>query len=148
MFRKREFSMEWDGVTKGRGRTNVGVPQGSPLPPVIFLIFMAPILEEIEAKLTAELQTNIEIPSYGDDILVCILDKEKKGDMKAKLDQANMIVNQTAAKWTLPLEKDKRETIIFNPGSTGSGKRKTRAEVERVKWLGIILDKTLEFDHH
>ena len=100
MFRKREFSMEWDGVTKGRGRTNVGVPQGSPLSLVIFIIFMAPILEEIEAKLTADLKTNIEIPSYVDDILVCILNKEKKGDIKVQLDQANMIVNQIAAKWT------------------------------------------------
>ena len=147
-FREREFSMEWDGVTKGRGRTNVGVPQGSPLSPVIFLIFMAPILEEMEAKLTAELQTNIEIPSYVDDILVCILDKEKKGDMKAKLDQANMIVNQTAAKLTLPLQKDKHETTVINAGGTGSGKRKKRAQVKRVKWLGIILDEPLEFDHH
>ena len=146
--RERECSMEWDGVTKGRGRTNVGVPQSSPLSPVIFLIFMEPILEEMKAKLTSELQTNIKIPSYVDNILVCILDKEKKGDMKAKLDQANMIVNQTAAKWTLPLEKDKHETIVFNPGGTGSGKRKKRAEVERLKWLGILLDETLEFDHH
>ena len=147
-FREREFSMEWDGVTKGRGRTNVGVPQGSPLSLVIFIIFMAPILEEMEAKLTAELQTNIEIPSYVDDILVCILDKEKKGDMRAKLDQANMIVNQTAAKWTRPLEKDKHETIVFNRGGTGNWKRKQIAEVERVKWLAIILGETLEFDYH
>ena len=147
-FREREFSIEWDGAIKGRGKTNVAVPQGSPLSPVIFLIFIAPILEEMEAKLIAELQTKIEIPSYVDDILVCILNKEKKGDIKVQLDQANMIVNQIAAKWTLPLEKDKHETIVFNPGGTGSGKRKKRAEVERVKWLGIILDKTLEFDHH
>ena len=41
-----------------------------------------------------------------DDILVYILDKDKKGEMKANLDQANIIVNQIAAKWTLPLEKD------------------------------------------
>ena len=61
-FREREFSMEWVGVINGTGRTNVGVPQGSPLSPVIFLIFMAPILEEMEAKLIAELKTNIEIP--------------------------------------------------------------------------------------
>ena len=54
---------------------------------------MAPILQEMEAKLTAELKTNIEIPSYVHDILVCILDKDKKGDMKVKLDQANMIIN-------------------------------------------------------
>ena len=59
----------------------------------------------MEAKLIAELQTNIEIPCYVDDILVCILNKEKKADMKAKLDQANMIVNQIAAKWTLPQER-------------------------------------------
>ena len=116
--------MERDGVTKGRGRTNLGVPLGSPLSPVIFLIFMAPILEEMGAKLTAELQTNIEIPSYVDDILVCILDKEMKGDMKAKLDQANMIVNQTAAKWTLPLEIDKHETIVLNTGVLAVGRER------------------------
>ena len=47
-FREREFTMEWDGKVRGKGRTNVGAPQGSPLWPVIFLIYMAPILEEME----------------------------------------------------------------------------------------------------
>ena len=47
--------MEWDGAIKGRGRINIRVPQGSPLFPVIFLIFMAPILEEMEPKPTAKL---------------------------------------------------------------------------------------------
>ena len=35
-----------------------------------------------------------------------------------------------------------------NPGGRGSGKRKKRTEVEKVKWLGIIIDENLEFDHH
>ena len=109
---------------------------------------MAPILEEMESKLTVKLQTEIEILSELDYILVCILDKDKKGEIKANLDQANKIINQTAAKWTLPLEKDKHETIVFNLGGTGSGERKKTAEVEKVKWLGIILDETLEFDNH
>lgn len=30
LFRDREFSMEWDGTIRGRGKTSVGVPQGSP----------------------------------------------------------------------------------------------------------------------
>ena len=47
---------------------------------------MAPILEEMDLSLTPELQTDIEIPSYMEDILVCILLKAKTGDMKAKLD--------------------------------------------------------------
>ena len=68
--------------------------------------------------------------------------------MKAKLDQANKIINQTAAKWTLLLEKEKHETIVFNPGGPGSGTRQKRAEVERAKWLGVILDETLEFGHY
>ena len=66
----------------------------------------------MEAKLTAELKIKIEIPSYVDDILVCILDKDKKGDMKSKLGQANMIVNEIAPKWTFLLEKDKHETML------------------------------------
>jgi len=35
---KREFLVSWDGKDRGMGRTNLGVPQGSPLSPVIFLI--------------------------------------------------------------------------------------------------------------
>ena len=46
--KKRSFKVSWDGVARGEGKTNLGVPQGSPLSPVIFLIWMAPILEEME----------------------------------------------------------------------------------------------------
>ena len=48
----------------------------------------------------------------------------------------------------LPLEKEKHEEIVFIQGGVGSGKRKRRSEVEKVKWLGIIVDDTLDFDHH
>ena len=54
-FRKRIFDIEWDGEKIGQGNTNVGVPQGSPLSPVIFLIFMAPILEEMELIIAQDL---------------------------------------------------------------------------------------------
>ena len=37
-FRAREFELEWDGKVRGKGKTNIGAPQGSPLSPVIFLI--------------------------------------------------------------------------------------------------------------
>ena len=44
-FQPRIFEVEWDRKVRGRGSANVGVPQGSPLSPVIFLIWMAPIIE-------------------------------------------------------------------------------------------------------
>ena len=42
------FAVSWDGKDRGVGKTNVGVPRGSPVSPVVFLIWMAPILEEME----------------------------------------------------------------------------------------------------
>ena len=83
---------------------------------------------------------NIEIPSYVDDILICVLDKEGKMEMKKELKQVDMVVNRVAEKWNLPLEKEKHEEIVFNSRGKGSGRKKKRAETERVKWLGIIID--------
>ena len=37
-FKARQFEVEWDGIVRGKGRTNVGTPQESPISPVIFLI--------------------------------------------------------------------------------------------------------------
>ena len=37
---------------------------------------------------------------------------------------------------------------MFNQEGVGSGKRKRRSEVEKVKWLSIIVDDTLDVDHH
>ena len=48
---ERSFGVSWDGKDRGVQKTNVGVPQGSPLSPVVFLIWMAPILEEMERRI-------------------------------------------------------------------------------------------------
>jgi len=42
--------MEWDGRVRGRGCTNVGAPQKSPVSPVLFLIWMAPIIAKMERQ--------------------------------------------------------------------------------------------------
>ena len=50
-FRPRNFEVEWDGKIRRRGSCDVGVPQGSPLSPVVFLIWMAPILEKMAERI-------------------------------------------------------------------------------------------------
>ena len=85
-FRAREFTMEWDGTVRGRGKTNVGAPQGSPLSPVVFLIFMAPILEAKEERVRAATNLDVELPSYVDDILVNVTDKRGRRNMDLVMD--------------------------------------------------------------
>ena len=77
-FRPRKFDVEWDGKVRGYGPANVGVPQGSPLSPVVFLIWMAPILggmERIREKVGIgvgmagrDAVADVELPSFVDDM--------------------------------------------------------------------------------
>ena len=83
-----------------------------------------------------------------DDILIYVLDKEAKMEMKKELREVYVVVNRVVTKWNLPLEKEKHEKIVFNPGGRGYGRKKKRAKMERFKWLGVIIDENLEFDHH
>ena len=108
-FRQRDFTIEWDGKIRGKGKTNVGVPQGSPLSPVIFLIYMAPILEDMERRVSMATDLDIEVPAYVDDIMLCILVKDEVENVNELLKEVDKVVGAVAAKWDLPLEKEKHE---------------------------------------
>ena len=65
----RNFEVSWDGSVRGMGRSVVGVPQGSPLSPVLFLVWLAPILVEMERRIRQEVpRVGVEFPSYVDDL--------------------------------------------------------------------------------
>ena len=76
------------------------------------------------------------------------MDKDTVESMKEVLKEVDKVVGVVAAKWDLPLEQEKNEVIVFNQGEVGSGTRKRRSQGEKVKWMGIIVDDTLDFDHH
>ena len=50
------------------------VPQESPLSPVVFLIWMAPILVKIEERVKEATELDMEIPSFVDDMCADVID--------------------------------------------------------------------------
>ena len=65
----REFEISWDGGVRGRGAGTNGVPQGSPLSAVLFLVYMAPILEEMERRVKEEVgRVMVCFPSHVNDL--------------------------------------------------------------------------------
>lgn len=59
---------------------------------------------------------------------------------------ADQVLKEVAPERGLPLENRKAEKLVFRTG--GRKKRRKNMEIQRVKWLGVILNKDLEFDIH
>jgi len=148
-FWAREFKLEWDGNVRGNGKTNIGAPQGSPLSPVIFLIWMAPIISKMEEALNNRWpMLDFELPLYVADLHlgVSIWDQTQARSIQIELllEEADGIVNRIAAENYLPLEDSKHERLVLR-----NMRRKKNKDVKWVKWLGIIMDtKSLTFKGH
>ena len=68
---------------------------------------------------------------------------EAIGELLARADQ---VLKEVGLEKGLPLEGSKEEKLILRKG--GRKKRRRNKEIERVKWLGVILDEDLEFNIH
>ena len=128
----------------------------SPLSPVLFLVWMAPIVTEIERRIVEEVPgIRVEFPSYVDD-LHCILYVGRRivGNLDAiewreqmwdLLDRVSRTLKEVAGEQGLPLAEDKEESLNFR---NRGGRRGWRGIAAKVKWLGVILDKDLDFGQH
>ena len=112
---QKEFEVAWDGGVRGRGVAAKGVPQGSPLSPVHFLVFMAPILEEMERRVKEEVgRVEVQVPSYVHNLNYGLYDMrgtekeevkhERMQDLVARVQR---VVTEVAAEQVLPLAADK-----------------------------------------
>ena len=147
--------MSWDSKNRGVGKTNVRVLQESPLSPLVFLIWMAPFVEQMERRIRWKVGVDIELPSYVDNIHLTIYDHRRSGAGIQDLDgegeaigkllaRADRVLKEVALEKGLPVEVSQEKELILWKG--GRKKRKRNKEIEGVKWLGVILDEDLEFD--
>ena len=76
----REFEVLWDGTVRGNGRADKGIQQGSPLSPILFLVHMAPILEEMERRVKEEVGSlTVCFPLYVDDLYCGLYNRRHAG---------------------------------------------------------------------
>ena len=148
----REFEVAWDGSVRGKGAATKGVPQGSPVFPVLFLVFMAPILEEMERRVKEEVgKVDVQFPSYVDNLHCGQYDKwvageeeDKRERMQDLVTRVQRVVAEVAAEQRLPMAADKEESMVLR-GGCGRKKRRKNGLTEKVKWLRVILDDRLDF---
>ena len=95
---ERSFAVSWDGKDRGGGKTNVGMPQGSTLSLLVFLLWMVPILEEMERRIRWEVGADIELPSYVDHIHLGIYDHERRGAGIQDLDGEGETIRELLAR--------------------------------------------------
>lgn len=140
------------------GIVEIGVPQGTVLGPILFLIYINCI--------SALKNNNFKIISYADDTV--LLFNNKDWDL---VNNQSSIGLSTVQKWLdrsfLTLNHQKTKFISFSPSNTGCNlennitlhKNNCKTynncscnnyieSVEKIKYLGVIIDQHLKWRHH
>ena len=145
---ERVMSLAFDGEKQTPKKVVTGIPQGSPISPILFLIYIRYLFPKLRAK-----YIGLETPSYIDDVALCIEGKDRKKNIDLLQKVAKVAFNWAESN-TVKFDDDKSELIHFTksrkepdeclqlPNGT------TIAPKKVVKWLGIYLDRKLNFQHH
>ena len=127
--------MSWDGVDRGVIRVERGVPQGSPLLPVVFLLYVARMMKEIEDSLQQDLGTRIDVVSYVDDMAV--IAPRTAGNPEVVRLLIENTVDERARANEVEMALEKTEWLL----STGGGKK-------NVRWLGVDINRGADPAYH
>ena len=109
---------------------------------------MAPIMEDLQRKVTLSMGRDVGMFSYIDDIHIGVYgrtecEEKEQGGWVERVDE---VVGEVSKEWGMPTAPDTDERLVMR----GRERRKKRrgGETKLVKWLGNILDDDLSFDVH
>lgn len=138
----RKFKVRYGGEESGWKTVRAGIPQGSVLGPLLYTIFTADMVVD-EACITG---------TYADDTGY-LSTHENLNEARRQL-QSNLILFENwAKKWRLKISASKCEVITFclrveEPLPPLIINNQPLPEVATVRYLGMHLDKKLNFAHH
>lgn len=133
----RKFRVRMDKEFSGWHPANEGLPQGSPLSPGLFNVFVSDLPHFCGG-------TGIQVFQFADD--TAILATSNTGDAAVrKLEGAASKLIKFCDRWKMALNEDKTE--VMSPGRKSVKDRvvrigRTRVKIKRqVKYLGVIFDR-------
>tara|TARA_B110001454_G_scaffold192176_1_gene192306 strand:+ start:1042 stop:4992 length:3951 start_codon:yes stop_codon:yes gene_type:complete len=149
--RTRTAEVVINGTKSKRVRLKQGLPQGSVLSPLLFILFINDITKDIPA--------DVESPLFADDASLCAM-HENLDVAQDRLQVAVSAVEQWSLDNKLDLNVKKSCTFHFSNHSGEArwrpnihllGKRMNYGEGDKgknPKFLGVTLDRTLSFNDH
>ena len=143
----RKTKVEVNGVRSNTFLLNQGLPQGSSISPLLFLIFINDIDVDLEADTVASL--------FADDTATWMKDGKIRGSNRTLMQGEIDKILTWAERWKMKVNKGKTKSMVF---ASSTSDRKwdpeftagdTRIDtVDEYKFLGITTDNSLRFSSH
>jgi hypothetical protein len=132
--------------------TNTGLPQGSPVSLVLFLVYIADL-----AVLVEDSVMDVVGLSFIDDV-TWVVEGNDVADITSKLNRCAALYLTWAHDNAVRFEEDKMEAVLFScqcnhhssaaPTSITVGLHTVSFTKDCIQWLGYWLDLRLTFNHH
>ncbi len=142
-----------DGFTNSRQRVESGIPQGPPVSPILFLIYISGVFSMIEDQLP-----HVTCFSFIDDLGFLTADRLVSKIAKT-LEKVGRIALEWGANNAVTYDISKTEAVLFSKARRQKLTKllETRVRIgeetvcfkkEATRWLGIWLDSKLNFTFH
>jgi ribonuclease HI len=141
-----------DGFTCPLRDISAGLPQGSPLSPVLFIIYLQPLLKEIDSLLLDGINL-----SFVDDIGI-VVKGENVEEVTKRLEEIGTQIVNLGNQYQISFDEEKTEAILFTKKQKELQKIRDlqiqlpnytcRFQKEATRWLGYWLDSKLSFREH
>ena len=112
----RKIELAFDGKKQAARAVRTGIPQGSPISPILFSIYVRFLFSEIKNE---HKYANIKMPSFIDDVAIGVESKSAKENCKLLIEIVQKVfswADQNAVKF----DDEKSELIHFESSNTAS----------------------------